>query len=344
MILYKKDTKGKYRYLDIYTKGSVLIQTSGIVDTENPVEHLKVCKGKNVGRSNETSPEEQAILEMNSKIEEKLSEGYFKELESCKTEDVILPMLAKSYNDEKEKIDWDDCYVQPKLDGQRALGINTLISRQGKLIETLPHIENSIRKYNIYFDGECYAHGKNFQENMRLIKKYRQGETELVKYHVYDIVDDIPFVERCRKLASLKLDDNIILVPTFKINSEADLKYHHANFLQNGYEGTIIRWGKEGYKSNGRSSHLLKYKDFIDISLPIINITANEVSIKQGTPHFEINGEIFKAGVKMSHEEREEFLNNKQKYIGKMAELRFFEYSENGIPRFPVMCGIRLDC
>ena len=29
--------------------------------------------------------------------------------------------------------------------------------------------------------------------------------------------------------------------------------------------------------------------------------------------------------------------------IGKMAEIRFFEYSDEGVPRFPVMVGIRQD-
>ena len=47
--------------------------------------------------------------------------------------------------------------------------------------------------------------------------------------------------------------------------------------------------------------------------------------------------------MKYSHAEREEILTNKAKYIGKVAELRFFEFSEDGIPRFPVMAGIRLD-
>ncbi len=29
--------------------------------------------------------------------------------------------------------------------------------------------------------------------------------------------------------------------------------------------------------------------------------------------------------------------------MGKTAEIRFFEYTEDGIPRFPVAVGIRLD-
>ena len=46
---------------------------------------------------------------------------------------------------------------------------------------------------------------------------------------------------------------------------------------------------------------------------------------------------------KFSKEERREWLINKNKYIGKTAELRFFEFSDTGVPRFPVCIGIRLD-
>jgi hypothetical protein len=46
----------------------------------------------------------------------------------------------------------------------------------------------------------------------------------------------------------------------------------------------------------------------------------------------------------MSHEDRKELLKNKQNYIGKTAEVRFFEWTDEGNPRFPIMVGIRLDC
>jgi hypothetical protein len=47
--------------------------------------------------------------------------------------------------------------------------------------------------------------------------------------------------------------------------------------------------------------------------------------------------------MKFSHDEREEFLANKINYIDKISEVRFFEYSDTGVPRFPVCVGFRLD-
>lgn len=352
MKLYKKDTKGKIRYLNISTKKDELIQESGVIDTDSPVIHSKICKPKNIGKSNATTGEQQAKLEMLSKIEEKLSEGYFKTLDEVNSEEVILPMLAKSYNDEKYKIDWNNAYVQPKLDGMRCLafcdnGKVKLLSRQGKEITTVPHIIKELQsiKDKVILDGELYSHGSNFQENMRLIKKYRQGETEKVQYHVYDTVSNDSFEDRSDYLTTKTIDCSslIQLVVTSKIRNEKDLTNFHKQWLQEGYEGTILRWGNEGYKINGRSSNLLKYKDFQDISCKIIDITPADSRPEWGIPTLEYKSKRFQAGMKYSYAEREDFLTNKKKYIGKTAEIRFFEYSEDGIPRFPVMVGIRLD-
>jgi hypothetical protein len=47
--------------------------------------------------------------------------------------------------------------------------------------------------------------------------------------------------------------------------------------------------------------------------------------------------------MKFSHFERKMILEMKHEYIGQMAEVRFFEYTDGGIPRFPVCVGFRLD-
>jgi len=390
MKLYKKDTKGNIRYIDIsYNSDGELIQISGIVGTENPVPHKKQCKGKNIGKSNETTPEEQAKSESESKIKEKLTEGYFKTKEEAEKNLVILPMLAKKYEDESKKIKWDftSVFIQPKLDGMRCLAFidkksNTvkLLSRDGKIIENMSHIEKELLEYfpnqDIILDGELYCHGIGFQGNMRLIKKYRAGETEKIQYNIYDLVNDEDeyYLRKyhidtlCLKFNKTVISDEKIknenitvytetapkyfkFVATYPIKNEEELKKYHKEFIKDSYEGSIIRIGNGKYKCNGRSSELLKYKQFQDIALKIKDIIPMEVYTNQGTCIFDWKGakghikgdDILGCGMKFSHEEREEFLKNKENYIGKIAELRFFEYSDEGVPRFPVMIGFRLD-
>jgi DNA ligase-1 len=349
--LYKKDSKGKIRILNIYTEGAELVQEAGLLEG-SLVMNRKVCKPKNEGRSNATTPEEQAISEMESKIAEKLKEDYFRTQEEAQTIQVILPMLAKDYKEHNHKIDWRTAAIQPKLDGMRALGVTgpnaTLTSREGSPITTMDHIIADLKRLpeGMILDGELYAHGVSFQENMKLIKKYRPDHSESVKYHVYDTIADLRFETRFRMMLyeiEQMLVDTIIPVAThFTVTSSELIDLHTLN-ISNGYEGTMVRWGNEGYKINGRSEHLLKYKDFRDIALPIVDIKPSDARPEWGQPVFNLNGKEFSSGLRYSHQERREFLINKDQYIGKTAEIRFFEYTHDGLPRFPVMVGIRND-
>jgi ATP-dependent DNA ligase len=352
--IYKKDSKDKIRVLRVYHEGADLIQESGLINGKLVI-HRSTCKGKNIGKSNETTPEKQAMLEAIAKIETKMSTGYFATRQEAEDNVVILPMLAKSYVDESNKVNWTTAYVQPKLDGMRALGSGVkMISRKGKEIDTIPHIFKQVQNVGCanYLDGEVYAHGYNFQENMRMVKKYKAGETEKLTYHVYDLVANLPFKERYDLLVkAVAGSEEIEVVPTVKINNEKELQDHHKLFLAAGYEGTMLRWGTDGYKVNGRSSNLLKFKDFIDEVYKVVDIVPSYKNPKQGVvhcaaltaPHDTLKAISFGCGMKFSHEEREEMLINKADYIGQMAEIRFFEFSEDGVPRFPVCHGFRLD-
>ena len=353
--LFKKDSKGKIRVWTVSTIDwedgtSQLIQKSGLKDGKL-VEHSKYCTGKNIGKSNETDPSKQAILELKSLVCDKLSEGYFETEDEAENEKVILPVLAKDYKKEYNKVDWDNCFIQRKYDGMRCLahcksdGSVTLVSRDGKIIENMQHIINDLSKIkdDIIIDGELWCEG-TFQDNMKLIKKYRKGETEKIKYNIYDVVSFYSFNSRFALLKStINETDNLKFVETIRINNEEDILKHHKQFIFEGFEGTMIRTGVNGYQINKRSSDLLKYKDFSDMDLPIIDVTANESNPLHGTPNFNLNGKSFKAGLRMSHDDRADLLLNKQHYIGKTAEIRYFELTDDGIPRFPVMVGIRLD-
>jgi len=375
--IYKKDTKGKIRFLKVesnFPEDGILTQTSGIVESKNPIIHTKICKQKNIGKKNETSLAQQSIIELEALIKDKLTKGYFETIEEAETEEVILPMLAKSYKDEKHKLDYDDIFncqlfVQPKLDGMRCLAhitINNygvpeikLVSRDGKIISNMMHIEIDLMRLIPYLnnktfphilDGELYVHGEDFQTNMEFIKKYRKGLTERIQFNIYDKINPGEMWEN-RRLGlqyisglskGLKLE-SLEFIKDYQITSENMLKSAHEAYLAMGYEGTMIRRGSGLYKVNGRSSDLLKYKDFLDIDCKIISIGPAEKRPEWGRPVVEWSGKQFACGTKMSHESRKELLINADQYIGKTANIRYFELSNTGIPRFPVMVGIHED-
>lgn len=376
--IYKKDTKGKIRYLQVEVEGSLLSQISGIEGSSKPIIHEKNSKGKNIGKKNETTPEKQALLEAEALIKDKLTKGYFETIKEAEEEEVILPMLAHEYKKHSHKLDYDDIincqlFVQPKLDGMRCLAhisiISTdhsgnsdyevkLMSREGKIIQNMMHIETNLLKlasslnpanFPHIIDGELYCHGEDFQTNMSYIKEYKSGLTEQVKFHIYDKINSDLFEDRYVVLCylkgyaqALKLN-NLEFVQTLQVTSEEMMKTAHKGFLASGYEGTMIRRGSGLYKINGRSTDLLKYKDFIDIDCKIIEIGPADKRPTWGRPVVEWNGVKFACNTKMTHEAREDLLTNKDKYIGKIGNVRYFELSNTGVPRFPVLVGIHED-
>ena len=354
MKLYKKDSKGKIRVLEIFIRGSEVVQLSGLLDGKK-TERVSQSKAKNIGKSNETTAEQQAGKDAESKIIKKLIEGYFKTAEEAESNKVVLPQLAKVYEDHSHKIDWNNTYIQPKLDGIRSLGRKSkLISRKNREIDTLPHINTDLKDVLNYLDGELYVHGLNFQENTRLIKKNREG-SEDVKFYVYDLVNaNMTFIDRYELLSKIVTElksNNIILVPTVKVNSEEEVMAWNATFISQGYEGSMVRWGDTGYKVNGRSENLLKYKSFQDLAIKVVDVVPSDKDPEKGQFILHWKGakghpygeDVIGCGMKYSHEERKDILLNKKDYIGKTAEVRFFEFSETGVPRFPVVHGIRID-
>lgn len=347
MILYKKDSKLKTRILNIVADKWKLLQSSGIL-WGKMVEHSKECNPTNEWRANERTSEQQAEFEAAALIEKKIREWYCESLKDLDSQEIILPMLAHSYEKYKDKIDWQNAFVQPKLDGMRCLAIIKnwevkLISRGGTEITTMDHIKKELSqiKKDIILDWELYVHGESFQDNMKLIKKYRPWESERIKYHVYDSVSDHWFAYRLLdRIYSMYVDR----VQTYVVEDMESVISYHAQFIELWFEGTIIRHWKKWYSLNSRDSQLLKYKDFKDDTYEVIDIVPMEVYRDQWLIVCKTKeGRDFRATPKMTHDQKKDLLINKDKYIWQTAEIRFFEYTDSGIPRFPVCVWFRLD-
>jgi len=135
---------------------------------------------------------------------------------------------------------------------------------------------------------------------------------------------------------------NIKLVQTYKITSKEEMIKYHDIFLKEGYEGSIIRTNGL-YKMNGRSSNLLKYKNFQDSDYLIVDVISAEARPEWGMIVCQCGEQTFPATPKMSHEEKKQILLNKSEYIGKTAVIKHFGFTESGLPRFPIYKGYRLD-
>lgn len=347
--------------------GSVATITTvyGQIDGKQTTVSKEVAVGKNIGKKNETTPFEQAIVEANAKWSGQKDKGYTeskKEAESPSTLRVS-PMLAKEFSKDGKKIKYP-AMIQPKLDGVRCLsslnkdGEVYLVSREGKEWHHLNHIRADLKKMlkpGIYIDGELFTKALTFQEITSITRKSLElSETEaekekVMEYHVYDLIDtnnlDMPFNERSELLAKLHKSSkakNVKLVETKVIKNEDEMKKLYEKYLEEGYEGAMLRNTESVYKFGPtRSSDLIKIKPTDESEAKIVDFTEGEGNEK-GLVLWIIewtdkNGKKTNVTVRPmgTHEERAKLYKEGKKLIGKKLTIRYQGLTDLGIPRFP---------
>jgi DNA ligase-1 len=311
-----------------------------------------INKGKNIGKKNETTYYEQARIFMNTKINKKRDEGYN---ETVKDTENPLPMLSLEFSKRKHDIQFP-CFIQPKLDGVRAIySLETgFYSRTGKTYSTLEHITKELNQIlektkGLFIDGELYSTELTFQELTGLVRKEKlttQDVKNLKKIHyaVFDIISDKDFEDRIRfikeNLSGLK---HTKIVKTKLVYTEEEIHDHHRIFVDEGYEGIMIRNTEGSYEVNTSSKNLQKLKftmveEFEIIGAKqgtgteegcviwIVKVSDNQETDVRPIGSFEIRKELYK---------------HYKDYIGKLLSVKFQEYTNDGIPRFPVGLVIR---
>lgn len=359
-IIYKYDTKGKLRTWGIETDGDRYRTIAGLRDGKKVTSEWTYVVGKNIGRSNETSPEEQTLLEVASKYENKLSREYHNTIEGAEGgSHFFKPMLAKTY---KNFPLWVKSYAQPKLDGMRCIATaKGLFTRQGKRIISCPHIFEQLSEAfrenpNLILDGELYNHKlkDNFNKLMSLCKKQDPSVAELaesadkVQYHIYDCPSEAEksFGDRFIYLRDeifmeYELQDSIKLTHTkfFQGNPE-DLKAYnnfHSKMISEGYEGTMHRLDSP-YEQK-RSGSLLKRKEFITEEFEVIELVegqGNWGGVIKSVICKTKGGKTFGAGLKGTRDYALSLIGQ----TFKTATVRYFELTPDGVPRFGIVISL----
>ena len=128
----KKVKIWKVSVLDLENGTAAIDQEYGELGGKLIYNRKIIYTGKNIGKSNETSPFIQATLEAQSKYLKKIEqEGYSLDKDNLRIPQ--LPMLAQSWDKMKHKITYP-CYLQPKLDGIRCFATKIDNSSPGSTI------------------------------------------------------------------------------------------------------------------------------------------------------------------------------------------------------------------
>ncbi len=278
------------------------------------------------------------------------------ELDTASTISSPHPMLAVEVG--KIKID-PQVFMQPKLDGIRCMAhlpTGTLYSRQRKRIDSLRHIEEAVREVATYLpniewlDGELYKHGLTFSQvssYVRTQKNENRKDEFAVEYHVYDCVSDQPFSLRTHAIQQLQGLSPFIQVVHTMLVDESQITQVHQGFIQDNYEGSMIRSsGNKGYEVGKRSKTLLKKKDVIQEEFRCVGFLAEKHSsaptLGSIVMEVEDGGRQFKGRPAVPEEKRQHIWDNQSQYIGQMCTVLFDSWTnKNAVPRFPRVVGFR---
>ena len=364
--LYSRTSTGAVQQWSVEVDGNRFRVTSGQVDGKKVVNEWTTCVSMNVGRSNETSPNEQAQLEALSKWEKKKKTGYTTDInlvDKCIT--YVEPMLAKKLLDRVDNIDWKKgLLVQLKFNGVRCVatadGLTVLLkSRKGELYISVPHINKDLEKFfEVYpdavLDGELYNYDlrQKLNELIKLVRRSKNVTDEdlkksesMVRYYVYDgfgfgvgLDESDPYETRKSWIDSTlpKFSKYFRPVETTLVHSMTELRVLFEKFLADGEEGCIGRIPGSGYERK-RSNNLLKHKPIDDAEFLITGVSdaVGNWAGKARVIHLRTDdGKEFNADFKGTMKEAEEMLRNKENYIGQKARIFFFGYTGLGTPNY----------
>ena len=353
--LFKLSKNKSVEKWNIQVDDNKIIVTWGKIDGKQQIKEDLILQGKNIGKSNETTPAQQALFEAESIYKSKLDKGYAKTIEEAKLKsEEIRPVLVHDYTSKSNSKHINfPCQVQPKLDGVRSQiffnhTTNEIIakSRENKEFPINKILFEDIKKFmklnnvNI-LDGEFYVHGEFLEDIISCVKK---PEGNRLENEMTFVVFDLPMNRGLEKLLSLQETNKVKVIETTKANSKEEAKKLLDNYVSIGFEGLILRNSntfEEDYLRGGiRTYDIQKWKLFTDSEYEIIDVIPDKNNNAIYVCKTNMGAE-FNVTPKCSHEMKKNILNNKNNYIGKLLTVKYQELTALNIPKFGVGIAVR---
>ena len=273
------------------------------------------------------------------------------------------------------------CVVSPKLDGIRAVNLGErLVSRNMKPIKNKFTQQLFGGPEFKYFDGELIVGDPTAKDCYGVTNSgvmSVEGQPK-VTYYVFDHFEHpnaefrVRFDSLLDRVLEMNLPELVKVVPHQLVESMDDLLAVETNYLQQGYEGLMIRSRDGRYKfgrSTAKEGILLKLKRFVDNDAIIIGFeellsNQNEAGTDalgrtERSSHRDgmvpmntlgalqvrdtVTGIDFNIGTGFTADMRKDIWVNRDKYMGQMIKYKSFQIGVKDKPRFPVMLGFRSD-
>ena len=280
--------------------------------------------------------------------------------------------LANKYFDKPEVVEGKEFVLTTKIDGSRIIAMKdngqvSFWTRQGQKYEGLVDLEKELlecNEDNFVFDGEIVAIDtdlENTYKNTMKLSRTKDQAKHGLQMLVFDYMPIANF-----KAQVCQLDYRCrrgVLTAIFDFNN-----FQYFKLLPKLYQGTdtskILELledqtskGEEGIMINivdapydfKRTNNLLKCKKFKDCDLIITGFEegTNKLAGTLGALILDYKGNELRCGSGFSDEQRADIWANRDQYLGKIAEIKYFEETKNqngGISlRFPTFKDIRQD-
>ena len=211
-------------------------------------------------------------------------------------------------------------------------------------------------------DGELYKHGKSLQQisGAARMEKTAAG-CDWLEYYVYDImIPELPFENRFGMLKILqgfldqdefnpekewtKEDLRVQVIPHVWVegdNKKDQIMELHNQYVAEGWEGCVARDVSKPYKYGGRGQEMIKFKLYQDAEFEITGLSEGLRPEDMCFTLKTANGIEFKAKPMGSRELKDQYREDLDKLIGKMATVKYFYLSDEGTPLQPVLKAIR---
>lgn len=254
------------------------------------------------------------------------------------------------------------CFVQPKLNGIRALWQSFVMQSRGEKLWKLPfysHLNDELQTIagllgRTMLDGEVYRHGWRLQRinsAFGVNTNHPNDDTQNLEYHIFDCIDErgfrSPFSERWLDL-KVKIEahqlPHIKIVETGLVHSRTELDLHFRRWCTAGYEGLMARpdgqyvVGETPHGTRKNSPYLWKLKAWKDGEFLCVGVTKGEGKADIGIGALVLytededktNGVEFHCGTGFTDEDRVTLAANPP--IGKRIRVRYVEETADGIP------------
>lgn len=261
-------------------------------------------------------------------------------LESC--------MLCKDL--ESNRLSYP-CYTSIKIDGDRGIfkpGIG-FISRTGKKITGLEHLEEPLQRIGIATDGELRDSTRSFSRSSGLIRSNKEHKPN-VRFFVFDtaINSHKPFHERLELLRTKyhKCHSHIVVVPHLKCNNRVELSTRYKAAVKAGHEGLVVKAYSHMYQRK-RSYDWMRMVPDVPTEVKVVGTTSGKAGSKYdgmcGALVVEFEGKTQKVGSGLDDEERYEYYHQPELIVGQTIEVVYKGLTDHGKMRQPRYKRIRTD-